>query len=183
MEFHWRTIYWFERVKGPWGLCVCTRTWQFITSIQTQSSVCRLTMLYRKSVLERTMWLKKRYVSTEVSKNGQEEVEVGEVQPTYLRYGNIVPVHLQHEHILPLASSITAWKVWEPLIHLWGRVHKVSSGYGSFPADSRSELGWPFTLLSQLHSMATLASVAWSFLGKDNSLNWIFFNASWDADA
>lgn len=36
----------------------------------------------------------------------------------------------------------------------------------------------PLHFLGQLHSMATLASVAWSFLGKDNSLNWIFFNAS-----
>lgn len=40
--------------------------------------------------------------------NGQEEVEAGEVQLIYLRYGNVVFVHLQHEYILPLASSITA---------------------------------------------------------------------------
>lgn len=108
-------------VLGGWRVhkaCACTGTWRFLTRIQTCSSVCRLMMLYRKSALERAMWLKKRYVWTEVSMNGQEEVEAGEVQLTYLRYGNVVTVHLQHEHIPPLASSITAWNIWEPFIYL-----------------------------------------------------------------
>lgn len=101
---------------------VCTREWRFLTWIQTWFSLCRLMMLSRKSALERITWLKKRFVWTEVSMNGQEEVEAGAVPLTYLRYGNTVPVHLQHQHILPPASE-------KSFIHLRERVHRVTSGY------------------------------------------------------
>lgn len=101
---------------------LCTREWRFLTWTQTWFSVCRLMMLSRKSALERTMWLKKRSVWTEVSMNGQEEVEAGAVPLTYLRYRNTISMHLQHQHILLPASE-------KSFTHLREGVHRVTSGY------------------------------------------------------
>lgn len=48
--------------------------------------ICRSIMSYRKSAVERIMWLKMKLKQMEASKNGQEEEVEVEVQLTYLRY-------------------------------------------------------------------------------------------------
>lgn len=156
---------------GQWRVykpLACTRAQRFLTWIRTWSSVCRLMMLSRKSALERTTWSKKRFVWTEVSMNGQEEVEAGAVPRTYLRYGNTVPMHfgISTSCHLPLKN---------PLYTSGRGSTEWALGILNFHLRDVGIWASPLHFFELLCNMATLASVAWGTICKHNGLNCFFF--------